>query len=90
MSPDENQNGGGGKPPVTIIVNTRSYEWAAKQMTYEQVYELAFPGQPLADGEVARVEYSRGHGNGGGSLAPNASVQVKSEMIFDVYVTIRS
>ncbi len=92
MSPNENDNvGGGGKPPVNIIINTRSFPWAEKEITYEQVYELAYPGQPLGDGDLARVEYSRGpNGSGGGSLAPRGSVHIKPNMIFDVYVTVRS
>jgi hypothetical protein len=91
VSPGDNNDGGHGKPAVMIIINTRSFEWDAKEITYEQVYDLAYPGQPLTDGDVARVEYSRGpNGNGVGSLAPHESVRVKPNMVFDVYVTIRS
>ena len=31
---------------VTIIVNTKPHEWAQKEISFEQVVELAFPGQP--------------------------------------------
>ena len=50
------------KPKVTtIIVNTKPNQWAEKAITFEQVVELAFPGQPY-DPQGTTVEYSRGHG----------------------------
>ena len=49
------------------------------------MYELAFPNQPLGDGDTATVEYSRGaHGRGTGSLTPGHKVEVKDGMVFDV------
>jgi hypothetical protein len=83
---------GHGKPAVKIIVNTRELKWAEKEISYIQVYDLAFPNEPLGDGDVARIEYSRGHGGNGGNgkLTPGESVKVKSDMVFDVYVTVRS
>ncbi|MBV1854538.1 multiubiquitin domain-containing protein [Catellatospora tritici] len=80
-----------GKKPVTIIVNTRSYEWAEKEISYEEAYDLAYPNQPLGDGDTATIEYSRGpDGHGGGSLTAGHSVHVKDGMVFDVYRTSRS
>lgn len=80
-----------GKPAVTIYVNTRELAWVEKEISYEQVYALAFPNDPLNDGDVARIEYSRGHNGGGaGALQPGKSVRVKKGMVFDVYVTVRS
>ncbi|MDO8308939.1 MAG: multiubiquitin domain-containing protein [Actinomycetota bacterium] len=80
-----------GKPPVTIFVNTREFQWPEKQISYEQIYNLAFPNEPVNDGDVARIEYSRGHnGGGGGTLHPGESVNVKENMVFDAYVTVRS
>lgn len=88
---ETDQSDGHGKPGVTIIVNTREFKWAEKEISYSQVYDLAFPSEPLGDGDVARIEYSRGHGSGGnGKLTPGKSVKVKSGMVFDVYVTVRS
>lgn len=73
---------------VTIIVNTKSHEWAEKEITFEQVVELAFPGQPY-DPQGTTVEYSRGHGPDK-SLRPGGSVRVKNGMIFDVEPANRS
>jgi hypothetical protein len=80
-----------GRKSVTLVVNTRSFEWVEQEIRYEQVYDLAYPGQPLNEGDSATVTYSRGpHGNGGGSLTPGHSVHVKDEMVFNVYRTSRS
>lgn len=80
-----------GRPPVTIFVNTRSFEWAEKEISYEQVYALAYPNEPLNDGDVARIEYSRGrNGGGAGTLHIGEAINVKPNMVFDVYVTVRS
>ncbi len=90
-SPKTDKMDGRSKPPVTIIVNTREFAWVEKEISYAQVYTLAFPNEPLGDGDVARIEYSRGHGAGGsGKLTVGESVKVKKNMIFDVYVTVRS
>jgi Multiubiquitin len=86
MSPNDHD-----KKPLTIIVNTRSFEWREKEITYEQVYDLAYPGQPLSDGDTATIEYSRGpNGRVDGSLTPSHSVHLKDRMVFDVYRTTRS
>lgn len=76
--------------PVTITVNTRSYPWDSKEITFEQVVELVYPGQPV-NGEDFTVRYSRGaDGHGSGSLTLGRSVEVKNGMVFDVYRTSRS
>jgi hypothetical protein len=73
---------------VTIIVNTKPFEWGEEDITFEQVVELAFPGQPY-DPQGTTVEYSRGHGPDK-SLRPGESVEVKNGMIFDVELAVRS
>ena len=73
---------------VTIIVNTKPKAWSEKKITFEQVVELAFPGQPY-NPEGTTVEYSRGHGPDH-SLRPGQSVEVKDGMIFDVEPANRS
>ncbi|MFD0042450.1 multiubiquitin domain-containing protein [Streptomyces anulatus] len=77
--------------PVTVIVNARPHTWEAKDITYEQAVELAYPGQQPNDQDTYTVRYSRGHnGHGTGSLTASHSVRVKKEMVFDVYRTSRS
>ncbi|BDZ45474.1 multiubiquitin domain-containing protein [Naasia aerilata] len=45
---------------TTIYVNTREFEWSEKMISFEQVYGLAFPTEPLNDGDVVRIEFARG------------------------------
>lgn len=73
---------------VTITVNTRPVEWTAKKISFEQVVELAAPGQAY-DPAGTLVEYSRGHGPDH-SLRPGQSVEVKDGMVFDVEPANRS
>lgn len=73
---------------VTIIVNTRPHPWDEEKITFEQVVELAFPGQPY-DPAGTTVEYSRAHGPDH-ALRPGKSVAVKDEMVFDVEPANRS
>ncbi|MEU6815519.1 multiubiquitin domain-containing protein [Streptomyces sp. NPDC046860] len=76
---------------ATIIVNTRPHTWEAKDITFEQVVELAYPGQPPNEQDTYTVRYSRGHeGHGSGSLTAGHGVRVKKGMVFDVYRTSRS
>lgn len=76
---------------VTIIVNTRPHQWAEKTISYAEVVELAYPGQPAGEGEEVTVSYTRGHDEKHeGSLTPTHSVKVKHKMVFDVYRTTRS
>lgn len=72
----------------TIVVNTRSVEWPEKEISYEQVIELAWPGEPF-DPQGTTVEYSRGHGPDK-PLTAGHSVRVKDGMIFDAERTNRS
>jgi hypothetical protein len=73
---------------VTLIVNTKRRPWNEKKITFEQVVELADPGQPY-NPEGTTVEYSRGHGPDH-SLRPGQSVEVKDEMVFHVEPANRS
>ncbi|MCU1508885.1 MAG: hypothetical protein JWQ12_1150 [Glaciihabitans sp.] len=73
---------------VTIIINTRSQPWGEKEITFEQVVELAFPGQTY-DPAGTTVEYSRGHGPDH-ALRTGQRVAVKDRMVFDVEPANRS
>lgn len=76
---------------VAIVVNTRPHEWTAKTISYEQIVDLGYPGQPVGDGEEITVRFTRGHDEKReGSLTPGHSVKVKNKMVFDVYRTSRS
>lgn len=76
---------------IEIFVNARPHLVDDKEVTYEQVVELAFPGHaPGADTEYI-VTYTRAqHGNGSGSLTPGERVRVKKGTSFAVQITTRS
>lgn len=76
---------------IEIFVNARPHLVADKDVTFEEVVALAFPGQtPGADTEYV-VTYTRAqHGNGSGSLAPGQGIRVKKGTSFAVQTTTRS
>ena len=73
---------------MTIVVNTRPQHWVEKKISFEQVVELAFPGQPY-DPAGTLVEYSSGHGQDH-PLRAGHSAEVKDGMVFDVEPANRS
>jgi len=76
---------------VQILVNTRPHDWGEKTISYEELVELAYPGQQIGDGDEVTVRFSRGHDDKReGSLTAGHSVKVKHKMVFDVYRTARS
>lgn len=89
------KGGGGGRDDaktVTIIVNTRPHVVDKnKEISYEEVLDLAYDGAPPSGPNYAfSVMYRRGHGNKEGSLDPGETVKVKDGMIFVVTATDRS
>jgi hypothetical protein len=76
---------------VTIVINTRTYRWEEKKISFEELVNLAYPSQPILDQESVTVRYSRGRdGHGAGTLTAGHEVPVKEGMIFDVVRTSRS
>jgi len=76
---------------VTIVVNTRARQWAERTISFEDLGEIAYPGQPVGEGDDVTVQFSRGHDHKReGSLTAGHSVEVKNKMVFDVYRTARS
>ena len=76
---------------ITIVVNTRPHQWAEKTISYEEVVDLAYPGQPPGADDEVTVRFTRGHGDKPqGSLTVGHSVRAHNRMVFDVYRTSRS
>ncbi|RPF28558.1 multiubiquitin domain-containing protein [Georgenia muralis] len=80
-----------GSKMIEVFVNARPHLVADKEVSFEQVVALAFPGQtPGADTEYI-VTYTRAqHGNESGSLAPGQGIRVKKGTSFGVQTTTRS
>jgi hypothetical protein len=77
----------------TVVVNGTPKEVRTRDLTFEQVVELAFPNNPWSNpNTIYTVAYRRGEGNKPqGTLVPGGdSVKVKDGMIFDVTPTDKS
>jgi len=71
---------------LRIIVNGTPEVWTDNHITYEQVVQLAFPGET---GFLYTVTYSNVHGKDG-SLAPGQRTSLKEGTVFTVGKTNRS
>lgn len=80
------------KHEITIIIDGKQHLWSEKEISYEQVVNLAYNGNPPTGDQVQiTVGYHRGHGDKPeGDLEPGQSVKVKNGMVFDVTATDRS
>ncbi len=88
---DDHGGGAGGQSQTTIIVNTREKTVEGKEVTYGQIVALAFETVPSGENIEITVLYRDGPGqNKEGTLAPNGSVRIKKDMIFDVTATDKS
>ena len=76
---------------IEIFVNARPHVVADRDVSFEQVVALAFPGQDQGADTEYIVTYTRAqHGNESGSLAPGQEVRVKKGTSFGVQITTRS
>ena len=80
-----------GARTTTIIINARPYEVEGKELSFEEVVNLAYNGTPPS-GEfiIITVTFSRGENGKEGSLLPGDRVKIKNKMVFDVSHTDRS
>ena len=78
-----------GNKSVKIIVNGREKTVHGPQITYEEVAELAFPGEPPTADMVYTVSYTDPKGKDD-TLAPGQKTHVKDGMVFNVGRTNRS
>lgn len=70
---------------VTIIISGRPFEVEKKDISYEEVVDLRYDGNPpTGDGIVITVTYSKGHNGKEGTLVAGQSVKVKEGMAFVV------
>jgi hypothetical protein len=75
---------------VTIIVNGRPKETTEKELTFEDLIELAYENPPSGPNVMFTITFAKGEGNKSGTLAPGESVKVKNDMVFGVTATDRS
>ena len=75
-----------------IRVNSREKEWEEPRITFEQVVNLAYNGNPPSGPNwVFTVSYRKGgEHHPQGILDPGGSVEVRNGMVFDVTGTDKS
>ncbi len=70
---------------VTIIVNATPYEWAEKEITYAEVVNIAYPGEPVNESSTFKVSYKKKNDSGLTSLVFSSNpVKVHKDMVFNV------
>ncbi len=75
---------------LTVVVNGRPRAVSAKELSFDDAVELAYPGGPRGDNWVYTVGYRRAHGDKSGSLTAGDTVKVKDGMVLDVTQTDKS
>jgi hypothetical protein len=86
-----NEHDGHATKVATVIVNGRSKEVTAKELTFDDVVRLAYDNPDTGPDITYSISYRRGVGNKpSGRLAPGGSVKVKDGMIFNVKRSDRS
>jgi hypothetical protein len=77
---------------TTIVVNAQEKAVTTREITFEQVVDLAYDGNPpQGDNWVFTVTYRRGADESPqGSLVKGGSIKVKKGMVFNVTATDKS
>lgn len=91
----DNGNAGGtpgatqGNKETTIYINTRQFTLHQKVMTYQDLVNLAYPGDVPSPEKVYEITYSTEHG-ADGKVGVGGEVKLKEGMVFNVCLTNRS
>lgn len=78
-----------GKRDTTIVINTVEVKIHQKSLTYQELVELAYPGDVPNPGKVYEITYSSDHGPSG-KVGVGGTVKIKEGMVFHVGLTNRS
>lgn len=77
-------------PALTIIVNTREKVAPSRDLTYEQVVALAYPGEVPSETVGFTITFSRAQRPHEGELLAGQIVTVRRGAIFNVTRTTKS
>lgn len=76
---------------TTIVVNAQNKTVTTKELSYEQLVELAYTTPPTGENVVITITFRRGEGNKPeGTLVAGETVKVKEGMVFNVRATDKS
>ena len=75
----------------TIIVNGRKKEVIGRELSFEQIVNLAYnDNPPTGPNVIITVTYSKGEDDKQGTLLPGQTVKIKNGMVFNAKATDRS
>jgi hypothetical protein len=74
---------------ITIFINTREFTLHQKNLTYQELVDLAFPGNISSPEKIYEITYSSDHGLDG-KVGVDGNVKLKEGMVFNVGLTNRS
>ena len=74
---------------VTVYINTRKFIVEQKALTYQELVNLAFPGDVPSPDKVYEITYSNEHGPDG-KVGVGGEVKMKEGMVIHVGLTNRS
>jgi len=81
--------GSEGNKETTIYINTRQFTVSQKVLTYQDLVNLAYPGDVPSPEKVYEITYTSEHGPGG-KVGVGGEVKLKEGMVFNVGLTNRS
>ena len=77
------------KKAVRIFINTREFVVPKGKVTYQELVNMAYPGDVPSPDKVYEITYSTEHGPDG-SVGVGGEVKLKEGMVFNVGITNRS
>ena len=77
------------KEGITVYINTRRFIIEQQTLSYQELVNLAFPGEVPSPDKVYEITYSNEHGPDG-MVGVGGEVKVKEEMVINVGLTNRS
>lgn len=91
VHPDDGNHGAASehKKEVLIFINTREFVGPKAELTYQELVNMAFPGDVPGPDKVYEITYSSEHGPDG-SVGVGGEVKLKEGMVFNVGITNRS
>lgn len=78
-----------GHKEITIFINTREFKVHQKTLTYQELVNLAYPGDVPSPDKVYEITYSFDD-TPGGKIGVGGDVKLKEGMVFNVGLTNRS
>ena len=88
---DDGNHGGSSdhKKEVRIFINTREFVVPKTKLTYQELVDMAYPGDVPSPDKVYEITYSSEHGPDG-TVGVGGEVKLKEGMVFNVGITNRS